>query len=191
MPNLSKKKVIPIHAGWSFSLDSKSLLRLHEHGLLRLFKIEAYNKSKSFHSITFFSSLVESNLYQELFFDHFSQFVKGKHGPFLIKNIKAGHFSKESNRFFEQDFLQLISSPKWGCPAISISALEKVKILLAHIVMESTLIYSLDKCRPFNVSSNEAKIYEHEWSHNLTSFYEYVLYNPNLKVAYVLILTYE
>ena len=191
MPNLSKKKVIPIHAGWNFSLESKSLLRLHKHGLLRLFKMEAYNKSKPFHSTTFFSSLVESNLYQELFFDHFSQFVKGMHGPFLIKNIKAAHFSKESNKFFVQDFLQLVSSPKWGCPVISISALEKVKILLAHIVKESILIYSLNKCRPFNASSNEAKIYEHEWSHNLTSFYEYILYNPNLKVAYVLILTYE
>ena len=108
MPNLSKKKVIPIHAGWSFSLESKSLLRLHKHGLLRLFKMEAYNKSKPFHSTTFFSSLVESNLYQELFFDHFSQFVKGKHGPFLIKNIKADHFVKESNRFLHEGLNRII-----------------------------------------------------------------------------------
>ena len=191
MPNLSKKKIIPIHSGWRYSLDSKSLLRLHDHGLLRVFKIKIDNKSKNFNRLTFFSSLIDSNFYQELFFDHFSQSSIGKHGPFLIKNIQPDHFSKKSNRFFKEDFLQIVTSPKWGCSAISENSLEKVKVLLQHVIQKTTLIYFLDKCRTFNTSSNEAKIFEHEWSHNLTSFYEFILYDPEINIAHIMILTYE
>lgn len=191
MLNSKKKKVIPIYSGWSYSLDLKSTLRLHDHGLLRVFKIQVNSESKKFNPLAFFSSLIDSSFYQELFFDHFSQVSVDKHGPFLIDNIEPHQFSKKNNKFFKEDFMQIVTSPKWGCPKISRSAFEKVKLLLELKVKETTLIYFLDKCRTFNASSNEAKIYEHEWSHNLTSFYEFVLYDPDVKIVHILILTYE
>lgn len=191
MPNSNKNKVVPIHSGWSYFLVSKSTLRLHEHGLLRVFKISTETKSKEFIPLSFFSSLVDSSFYQELFFDHFSQKSNGKHGPFLIENIRPEHFSKKNINFFKEDFLQIVTSPKWGCPKISESSLEKIKLLLESTVKKDTTVYFLDKCRTFNASSNEAKIYEHEWSHNLTSFYEFILYDQEIKTAYVFILTYE
>ena len=191
MHNSNKRKVIPIHSAWTFSLDSKSTLRLHEHGLLRVFKIQINKKSKEINPYTFFASLIDSDFYQELFFDHFSQISKGKHGPFLIENIAPDNFSEEKNKVFKEQFLQIVTSPKWGCPKITGTALEKIKLLLDHVVTESTLIYFLDKCRTFNTSSNEAKIYEHEWSHNLTSFYEFILYDPEVKTGHIMILTYE
>jgi len=206
--NSSKRKVIPIHSAWAFSLDSKSTLRLHDHGLLRVFKIQIDKKSKEFNPYTFFTSLIDSNFYQELFFDHFSQISDGKHGPFLTENISPGNFSEEKNKVltenispgnfseeknkgFKEKFLKIVTSPKWGCPKISGDAFEKIKLLQDHVVTDRTLIYFLDKCRTFNTSSNEAKIYEHEWSHNLSSFYEFILYDPEVKTGHILILTYE
>ena len=191
MRNSSKRKVIPIHSAWAFSLDSKSTLRLHDHGLLRVYKIQIDKKLKEFNTYIFFTSLINSNFYQELFFDHFSQISTGKHGPFLTENIVPSDFSEEKNKVFKEEFLQIVASPKWGCPKISGDAFEKIKLLQDHVVTDRTLIYFLDKCRTFNTSSNEAKIYEHEWSHNLSSFYEFILYDPEVKTGHILILTYE
>ena len=191
MRNSNKRKVIPIHSAWNFTLDSKSTLRLHEHGLIRVFKILIDKKSKEFNPYNFFTSLIDSNFYQELFFDHFSQISKGKHGPFLIENIAPDNFSEEKNKFFKEKFLQIVASPKWGCPKISENAFAKIKLLLDHVVTDNTRVYFLEKCRTFNISFNEAIIYEHEWSHNLSSFYEFILYDPEVKTGHILILTYE
>jgi len=189
--NSNKRKVIPIHSVWNFTLDSKSTLRLHEHGLMRVFKILTDKKLKEFDPYNFFTSLIDSDFYQELFFDHFSQISKGKHGPFLIENIAPDNFSEEKNKVFKEEFLQIVASPKWGCPKISKNAFEKIKLLLDHVVTDRTRVYFLDKCRTYNASSNEANIYEHEWSHNLSSFYEFILYDPEVKTGHILILTYE
>ena len=124
MRNSNKRKVIPIHSAWNFTLDSKSTLRLHEHGLIRVFKILIDKKSKEFNPYNFFSSLIDSDFYQELFFDHFSQISKGKHGPFLTENIAPDNFSEEKNKVFKEEFLQIVASPKWGCPKISGDAFE-------------------------------------------------------------------
>ena len=191
MRNSNKRKVIPIHSAWNLTLDSKSTLRLHEHGLMRVFKILIDKKSKEFNPYNFFTSLIDSNFYQELFFDHFSQISKGKHGPFLIENIAPDNFSEEKNKFFKEKFLQIVASPKWGCPKISENAFAKIKLLLDHVVTDNTRVYFLEKCRTFNISFNEAIIYEHEWSHNLSSFYEFILYDPEVKTGHILILTYE
>ena len=191
MRNSNKRKVISIHSAWNFTLDSKSTLRLHEHGLIRVFKILIDKKSKEFNPYNFFTSLIDSNFYQELFFDHFSQISKGKHGPFLIENIAPDNFSVEKNKVFKEEFLQIVASPKWGCPKISENAFAKIKLLLDHVVTDNTRVYFLEKCRTFNISFNEAIIYEHEWSHNLSSFYEFILYDPEVKTGHILILTYE
>ena len=191
MRNSNKRKVIPIHSAWNFTLDSKSTLRLHDHGLIRVFKIQIDGKTKKFNPYSFFTSLIGSDFYQELFFDHFSQTSKGKHGPFLVEKIAPDNFSEERNKVFKEEFLQIVASPKWGCPNISADAFKKIKLLLDYVVSDRTMIYFLDKCRTFNISSNEAKIYEHEWSHNLSSFYEFILYDPEVKTGHILILTYE
>ena len=135
--------------------------------------------------------MIYSNFYQELFFDHFSQISKGKHGPFLTENIAPDNFSEEKNKVFKEEFLQIVASPKWGCPKISEDAFEKIKLLLDHVVTDNTRVYFLEKCRTLNISFNEAIIYEHEWSHNLSSFYEFILYDPEVKTGHILILTYE
>ena len=191
MQNSKEKKIVPIQADWIFKLHSKNILRLHEHGLIRLFSLNVKNEHKTFNKSIFFQSLIASEFYQELFFDHYSQASKGKHGPFLTSNINHEDFLKQSNNFFIEDLMQILSSSKWGCPPIDPSNLDKVKSVIPSIIFDNSKIFFLDKCRTFNKSSNEAKIYEHEWSHNLSSFYEFVIYNPDTNKTYLLLLTYE
>lgn len=158
---------------------------------MRIFKLNVVTPGQDFNKSMFFESLISTPFYQELFFDHYSQISKGRHGPFLVQNINAKSFSEQLKDFFLEDFIQVLSSPKWGCPPIKKDSLNKVKNILPVIVNQDSFIYFLDKCRSFNKLSNEANIYEHEWSHNLTSFYEYVIFNKESHTAYLIILTYE
>lgn len=190
MPNFNKK-IIPIQAPWNFELTSKNTLRLHDHGLIRLFNIDVKRNSESFNKSIFFQSLISTEFYQELFFDHFSQSSKGRHGPFLVNNIKPTQFTKQLNISFANDLLKILSTPKWGCPPISNLILDKIKSALPSLINEQSLIFFLDKCKSFNESSEESKIYEHEWSHNLTSFYEFIIFNPDVRKLHIIILTYE
>jgi len=79
-----------------------------------VYKIQIDKKLKEFNAYIFFTSLINSNFYQELFFDHFSQISTGKHGPFLTENIAPSDFSEEKNKVFKEEFLQIVAFPKWG-----------------------------------------------------------------------------
>ena len=46
--------------------------------------------------------------------------------------------------------------------------------------VDNSLIFSLSNCNLFNRLESGQK-YEHEWSHNLSSFYEFILYDPEVK----------
>ena len=72
-----------------------------------------------------------------------------------------------------------------------LKSLTKVKYLLNRFVNESSISYFLEKCIDFNSSFNEAKVYEHEWSHSLSSYYEYLVHDPENNKIHMLIMTYE
>ena len=64
-------------------------IRLHDHGLLRLIPLSVDPELLKMTNKFFFHTLVNSQAYQEMFFDHFSQKSVDKHGPFLLDSIKA------------------------------------------------------------------------------------------------------
>ena len=71
------------------------------------------------------------------------------------------------------------------------SGSEGVKKVIDFLVNEESESYFLEKCFTFNSSSQEAIVYEHEWSHSLTSYYEYVVKDKINNKVFLLILTYE
>ena len=158
---MSKNNILSLQDLYKFKIENKHLIRLHEHGLLRLITL---NTEPNFSKVTkkiFFHSLLNNQVYQELFFDHYTQQSAGKHGPFLIKNLKEKDFLKISGKHLKNEVVQIVSSPKWSCPPVSKESLTKVKYLLDKFINESSISYFLEKCRDFNSSFNEAKVYEH------------------------------
>jgi len=188
---LSRNNIFSLEDLYEFQVDNKYLVRLHEHGLLRLITL---NTESKFYKVTkriFFHSLLNNQIYQELFFDHYTQKSTGKHGPFLISNLKEKDFVKISKQHIKNEIVQIVSSPKWSCPPISKDALTKVKYLLDNFVKEGSIAYFLEKCGDFNSSFSESKVYEHEWSHSLSSYYEYIIHDPERNKIHMLIMTYE
>ena len=188
---MSRNNIISIEHRYEFNLEHKYLIRLHEHGLFRLITL---NTEPSFSRVTkqiFFHSLLNNVAYQELFFDHYTHISEGKHGPFLINNLKEKDFVKISYEHIKNEIIQVVSSPKWSCPPISKEALIQVKNLIDLIITKGSISYFLERCKDFNSSFNESKVYEHEWSHSLSSYYEYLVHDPVHNKIHMLIMTYE
>jgi len=187
----NNNNILPLQDLYEFKVENKHLVRLHEHGLLRLITLNTEPRFSKVTNKIFFHSLLNNLVYQELFFDHYTQQSAGKHGPFLTKNLKEKDFVKISENHLKNEVIQIVSSPKWSCPPISKESLTKVKYLLNRFVNESSISYFLEKCIDFNSSFNEAKVYEHEWSHSLSSYYEYLIHDPENNKIHMLIMTYE
>ena len=183
--------ILLIENRYKFKVENKYLIRLHDHGLLRLITISTETEFSQVTKRIFFHSLLNNIVYQELFFDHYTQKSEGKHGPFLINNLNEKDFIKISKEHIKNEIIQIVSSPKWSCPTISKEALTEVKNLLGIYITESSIFYFLERCRDFNSSFNESKVYEHEWSHNLSSYYEYLVHDPENNKIHMLIITYE
>ncbi len=191
--SLKRENIVAFVERYRFLVKNKYRIRLHRHGLLRLIdlEVESDSDSTSFQNSIFLHNLIKSKAYQELFFDHFTQLSAGKHGPFIVNNISAQDYSLIERDHFLNEVIYTVSSPKWSCPPISKKALTQVRELIDGICNGASVFFFLDKCRNFNSSSQEAIIYEHEWSHSLSSYYEYVAYDAVHKRLSLLVITYE
>ena len=183
--------ILSLEDRYKFYIENKYIVRLHDHGLLRLITLKTESGFSKVTKRMFFHSLLNNHIYQELFFDHYTQKSQGKHGPFLIKKLKEKDFKIVTKPHLEKEIIQIVSSPKWSCPPISKKALTEVKYLLNKFVTDGCILYFLEKCRDFNSSFNESKVYEHEWSHSLTSYYEYLIHDAINNKIHMLIITYE
>ncbi len=188
---MDTQKILSLSEKFRLSKDKQFNIRLHDHGLLRLIPISVDKEIFDVTDKIFFHTLINSTPYREMFFDHFSQKSDDKHGPFLLDSINDEHFLKISNVHFREEIVQVVSSPKWSCPPITKKKLSEVKELLNFVVNADCKSYFLEKCLTFNSSSQEAVVYEHEWSHSLTSYYEYVVKDKLNKKVFLLIITYE
>ena len=188
---MSSFNVSSITQKFKINKDNQFNIRLHDHGLLRLIPLSVDREILITTDRVFFHTLINSIAYREMFFDHFSQKSEDKHGPFLLESIAGSDFISISNDHFMDEVVHTVSSPKWSCPTITKKKLSEVKNLINFLVNEETEPYFLKKCLAFNSSSQEAVVYEHEWSHSLTSYYEYIVKDRVNNKIFLLIITYE
>ena len=188
---MDSANILPLSENFKLFKEQQFTIRLHDHGLLRLIPLSVEEEIFGVTNKLFFHTLIHSLAYKEMFFDHFSQKSEDKHGPFLLKSIQEDNFINISNEALRETVIQIVSSPKWSCPPISKSKLSEVKKLMDFLINKGSESYFLEKCFTFNSSSQEAIVYEHEWSHSLTSYYEYVVKDKINNKVFLLIITYE
>ena len=140
----NNNNILSLQDLYEFKIENKHHIRLHEHGLLRLITLNSEPRFSKVTNKIFFHSLLNNLVYQELFFDHYTQQSAGKHGPFLTKNLKERDFVEISENHLKNEVIQVVSSPKWSCPPISKESLTKVKYLLNRFVNESSISYFLE-----------------------------------------------
>ena len=168
----------------------KYKLTLHHHGTLRLLSLSFNKKFKKLDKSIKLQNLKESDHYQEVMFNHYSSFMGGYHGPFMIKNISSGNFIGISMEVFLKNFYDILLSPKANTPMINRNTLNKVKKLISSLRAEDSFIFYLNKCEIFNINMNPHN-YEHEWSHAINQFHEFVFFHDKTSEVFCLYLIYE
>ena len=93
-----------------------------------------------------FHSLLNSWVYKEMFFDHYSQKSDDKHGPFLLSSMNPEDYLEIDNNHLVEEIIQIVTSPKWSCPSITKEKLTNVKKLLNHMIDKDKDSFFLKKC---------------------------------------------
>jgi len=174
---------------YKFSDTSKLKIKLHRHGTLRLNSLLILDSPKNLNILMLLESLIHHSSYQELIFDHFTTYAEGYHGPFLVKNLSVQNFKPLSKEAFFKEFHTALFLTKLNTPMITKKPFDKVIKLLDILNAEECDLFKLDKCKLFN--RNLTNNFDHEWSHALNKFYEFILYNKDKNFLYCLNLIYE
>ena len=86
---MSRANILSLSENFKINKEKQLVIRLHDHGLLRLIPLSVEEGLLKVTKKIFFHSLIHSSAYKEMFFDHFSQKSEDKHGPFLLDSIEA------------------------------------------------------------------------------------------------------
>ena len=103
---MDKLNVLSFSEKFHPTKEQQYTIRLHDHGLLRLIPISAEKEFFQATNKIFFNTLLTSHVYEELFFDHFSQKSDGKHGPFLLSSLNVSDFVPITNDHLKQETIQ-------------------------------------------------------------------------------------
>ena len=126
-------KIITFSEKYHFIKEKQSTIRLHEHGLMRLIPISVSEELINSTNKIIFHALLNSSVYKEMFFDHYSQKSDDKHGPFLLSSMNPEDYLEIDNNHLVEEIIQIVSSPKWSCPSISKETLTNVKKVIESL----------------------------------------------------------
>ena len=103
-------KIIPFGEKISFrkgkAINYKTSL---EHGLMRLIPISVTEELiNSTNKMVFFNALLNSPVYKEMFFDHYSQKSDDKHGPFLLSSKNPEDYLEIDNNHLVEEIIQIV-----------------------------------------------------------------------------------
>ena len=112
--------------------------------------------------------------------------AKGFHGPFKSKLLKDSDFKQiEEHNFFES-IHRIIKKERKDTPSILDDRKNTVMEKIELMAKKETDFFILDR-----ELSNEPKKFEHEWSHALTEYYEFLLLNYSSNNIFCLLLGYD
>ena len=87
-------KIIPFSEKYHFIKEKQLTIRLHEHGLMRLIPISVTEELINSTNKIIFHALLNSSVYKEMFFDHYSQKISAQRFADL-RNIEDGRAAIE------------------------------------------------------------------------------------------------
>lgn len=146
-----------------------------------------------------FRALLQSPLYQNSDTGHLSLPLPGVHGPFLIEQITPADYVEMPHSRWLLELLALLQQEKWQLPQMGAEEAEKVAGVLQSMFQSQTRVFRLALCDAFNRHNyhrsgdarQASELYQHEWSHALSEFHEYILIDERAGRCDCLTLSYE
>ena len=182
----SKKNVISFPDNLSIKLSGIDTMRLHEHGQAIFVHLSFDEKLSSIQSSFLIKRILEKGMLDFQLTDFMFNRAKGFHGPFKSKLVKNLDFKKIDETNFVESIYRIITKERKDTPLIlddrKDAFMEKVELM----TKKETDFFILDR-----ELSNEPKKFEHEWSHALTEYHEFLILNYSSNNIFCLLLAYD
>lgn len=184
-----KKELLKYPIKNKYTLLGMEFLRLHNHGQSLIIRTKFSDSFKK-HNYDF---LIDSLLKEEFVNFQLTDFMfaraKGFHGPFSTKKLSSKSYIKIQSDDFLSFVTEIVTSERQQTPNISKDIYEKLESFLSIILQENSITFFLkqNKIR----KSKDKNEFDHEWSHALNEYYEFLIFNPSTDELFVLVLAYD
>ena len=182
----SKKNIISFPDNLNIKLSGIDTMRLHEHGQAIFVHLSFDEKLSSIQSSFLIKQILKKGMLDFQLTDFMFNRANGFHGPFKSKLLKNSDFKKiDEDNFFESIY-RIILKERKDTPLISEERkdafIEKIELM----TKKNADFFILDK-----ELSSEPKKFEHEWSHALTEYHEFLILNFSSNNIFCLLLAYD
>jgi len=182
----SKKNIISFPDNLKISLSGIDTMRLHGHGQAIFVHLSFKEKLSSIQSSFLIEQILKKGMLDFQLTDFMFNRAKGFHGPFKSKLLKNSDFKKIDEDNFFKSIYRIILKERKDTPLISEERkdafIEKIELM----TKKNADFFILDK-----ELSSEPKKFEHEWSHALTEYHEFLILNFSSNNIFCLLLAYD
>tara|TARA_B100000282_G_scaffold107948_1_gene76621 strand:- start:10848 stop:11411 length:564 start_codon:yes stop_codon:yes gene_type:complete len=185
----NKKEVLKYPTKNSYSLKGMEFLRLHDHGQALIIRTK-YSDAFKKHNYDF---LIDLYLKEEFANFQLTDFMfaraKGFHGPFSTQKLNSSSYVKLNSDDFLSFVIEIVISDRTQTPKISSDIMKRLESFLNIILQEDSQAFFLKQNKIRKTSEKDE--FDHEWSHALNEFYEFLIFNPSSNELFILILAYD
>ena len=182
----SKKNIISFPDNLIIKLLGVDIMRLHEHGQAIFVHLSFAEKLISIQSSFLIKQILKKGMLDFQLTDFMFNKARGFHGPFKSKLLKNSDFKQIDEQNFFESIYRVISKERNDTPLISEERkntfIEKIELMTKN----EADFYILSK-----ELSNEPTKFEHEWSHALTEYHEFLILNYSSNNIFCLLLAYD
>ena len=182
----SKKNIISFPDNLNITLSGIDTMRLHEHGQAIFVHLSFDEKLSSIQSSFLIKQILKKGMLDFQLTDFMFNRAKGFHGPFKSKLLKNSDFKKINEDNFFESIYRIILKERKDTPLISDDRkdtfIEKIELM----AKKEADFFILGK-----ELSSEPKKFEHEWSHALTEYHEFLILNYSSNNIFCLLLAYD
>ena len=184
----NKKNLLIYPKNIDFEFLGLEFMRLHKHGQAII------SRSKCSHPIEKhgFPFIIDKYLSED--FNNFQltdfMFLRapGFHGPFSSKFLSNKDFEELNSEKIEKRLLEVLRKTRINTPEISEQILTRFKYFIDVILDRKTICFFLN--RSINDKKNQIK-FEHEWSHALNEYHEFIIFSLEANECFSIILAYD
>ena len=184
----NKKNLLIYPKNINFEFLGLEFMRLHKHGQ------GIISRSRCSHSIEKhgFPFIIDKYLSED--FNNFQltdfMFLRatGFHGPFSSKFLSSKDFEQLDSKKIKKKLLRVLKKNRTNTPEISEEVLTRLKYFIDVIFNRKTICFFLNRL----ISDEKNKIkFEHEWSHALNEYHEFIIFSLEANECFSIILAYD
>ena len=184
----NKKNILTYPKNINFEFLGLEFMRLHEHSLVIISRSKCSHKIEK-HGFPFIINKFLSEDFNNFQLTDF-MFLRAPdfHGPYSCKHLSSEDYLELESRKIEIKLLDELNKPRKDTPQISDQVLTRFKYFIDIILKRKSICFFLN--RSINDEKNNMK-FEHEWSHALNEYHEYIIFSLDADECFSIILAYD